>query len=120
MMTKNLPRGKRRHGRVASVLIVAGGCGLVVVALSAPVARAQLILSAVAVIAVWFSPPDKSGRSLTKPASCSRCARKPSRPCALPIRRDRSQRRGRRRRRRVVYPDEAECAPRVLFLDGRH
>jgi hypothetical protein len=74
-MTKDLPRGKRGHGRVPSVLIVAGGCGLVVVALSAPVARAQLILSAIAVIAVWFSPPDKSGRSLTKPASCSRCAR---------------------------------------------
>jgi hypothetical protein len=40
-------------------MIVAGCCGLVVVALLAPVARAQLILSAVAIIAVMFRPPDR-------------------------------------------------------------
>jgi hypothetical protein len=59
MMTKRLSGGKRRYGRLPSVLIVAGCCGLVVVAAWAPVARAQLVLSAVAIIAVWFRPPDK-------------------------------------------------------------
>jgi hypothetical protein len=56
---EKLAGGKRRHGRVASVLIVAGCCGLVVVAAWAPVTRAQLVLSAVAIIVVWFRPPDK-------------------------------------------------------------
>jgi hypothetical protein len=58
-IAKALRRGERPHGRVPPVLIVAGCCGLVVVALLAPVARAQLILSAVAIIAVMFRPPDK-------------------------------------------------------------
>jgi hypothetical protein len=58
-MARELPGGKRRHGGVPSVMIVAGCCGLVVVAVLAPVARAQLILSAVAIIAVMFRPPDK-------------------------------------------------------------
>jgi hypothetical protein len=59
MMAKKLSGGMWRHGRVPSVLIVAGCCGLVVVAAWAPVARAQLVLSAVAIIAVWCRPPDK-------------------------------------------------------------
>jgi len=58
-MAKELPAGKRRHGGVPSVMIVAGCCGLVVVAVLAPAARAQLILSAVAIIAVVVRPPDK-------------------------------------------------------------
>jgi hypothetical protein len=58
-MANELPGGKRRHGGVPSVLVVAGCCALVVVAVLAPVARAQLILSAVAIIAVMFRPPDK-------------------------------------------------------------
>jgi hypothetical protein len=58
-MSKELAGGKRRLGGVSSVMIVAGCCGLVVVAVLAPVARAQLILSAVAIIAVMFRPPDK-------------------------------------------------------------
>lgn len=54
---EELSGGKRRPGRVPWVLIVAGCCGLVVVATWAPVARAQLVLSAVAIIvAVWFRP----------------------------------------------------------------
>jgi hypothetical protein len=58
-MTKKLRGGKRRHSRVPSILILAGCCGMVVVAFWAPVARAQLILSAGAIIAVWFRPPDR-------------------------------------------------------------
>jgi hypothetical protein len=56
---EKLSGGKRRPGRVPSVLILAGCCGLVVVATWVPVARAQLVLSAVAIIAVWFRPPGK-------------------------------------------------------------
>ena len=59
MRPEKLPGAKRHHGTVPSVLIVAACCGLVVVAALAPVARAQLILSAVAIIAVWFRPSDK-------------------------------------------------------------
>lgn len=58
-MTQEPPGGKRRHGRVSSLLIAAGCSGMIVLAAWAPVARAQLILSAIAIAAVWFKPPEK-------------------------------------------------------------
>jgi hypothetical protein len=57
-MTDKRPEGTTLHSRI-SVVIVACCCGILVIAAWAPVARAQLILSALAVIAVWFRPPDK-------------------------------------------------------------
>jgi hypothetical protein len=53
-MTKKLLDDDRRPGGVPPALIVAGWCGLGVIAVWAPVARAQLIFSAVAIIAVWI------------------------------------------------------------------
>jgi Flp pilus assembly protein TadB len=57
--TKKLRGGKQPRERIPPVLILAGCCGMVVVAVWAPVARAQLILSAVALIAVCVRTPDK-------------------------------------------------------------
>jgi hypothetical protein len=56
---KKLPGGGQLRGRVTSALVVACCGGLVVVTIWAPVARAQLILSAVAIIAIWLRPQDK-------------------------------------------------------------
>lgn len=53
-MTKKLLDDNRRPGGVPLALIVAGWCALGVIAVWAPVARAQLIFSAVAIIAVWI------------------------------------------------------------------
>jgi len=53
-MTTKLPDDNRRPGGVPPALIVAGWLGLGVIAVWAPVARAQLIFSAVAIIAVWI------------------------------------------------------------------
>ena len=58
-LAKKLPGGGRLRGRVPSALILAGCGSLVVVSIWAPVARAQLILSAVAIIAIWLRPADK-------------------------------------------------------------
>lgn len=58
-LTKKLPDGGQPRGRVPSVLILACCGGLVVVSIWAPVPRAQLILSAVAIIAIWVRPADK-------------------------------------------------------------
>jgi hypothetical protein len=57
-MAKKLFGGNRCPDSVSAELIVAVCC-VGVIAMWAPVARAQLILSAVAVLAVWFKPPDK-------------------------------------------------------------
>jgi hypothetical protein len=56
---KKLPGGGQLRGGVTSALVVACCGGLVVVTIWAPVARAQLILSAVAIIAIWLRPQDK-------------------------------------------------------------
>lgn len=57
---KKRPRsGRLRHGTTSSLPLLAGCCGMVVAAIWAPVARARLLLSAAAIIAVWFRPPDK-------------------------------------------------------------
>lgn len=56
---KKLPGGGQLRGRVSSALALACCGGLVIVSIWAPVARAQLILSAVAIIAIWLRPADK-------------------------------------------------------------
>jgi hypothetical protein len=56
-MMKKLPGGNRCPGGVSAALIAAGCC-VGVIAVWAPVARAQLIFSAVAILAVWFKRPD--------------------------------------------------------------
>jgi hypothetical protein len=53
-MTNKLPDGNRGPGSVPPALIVAGWCAMGVIAVWAPVARAQLIFSAVAILAVWI------------------------------------------------------------------
>jgi hypothetical protein len=58
-LARKLPGGEQLRGRVPSALILACFGGLVVVSVWAPVARAQLILSAVAIIAIWLRPADK-------------------------------------------------------------
>ena len=58
-LTKKLPGGGQPRGRVPAALMLACCGGLVVVSVWAPVARAQLILSAVAIIAIWLRPADK-------------------------------------------------------------
>jgi hypothetical protein len=58
-LTKKLLGGEQLRGKVPSALILACCGGLVVVTIWAPVARAQLILSAVAIIAIWLRPADK-------------------------------------------------------------
>jgi hypothetical protein len=58
-LPKNLTGRDQLRGRVPSALILACCVGLVVVTIWAPVARAQLILSAVAIIAIWLRPADK-------------------------------------------------------------
>jgi hypothetical protein len=56
---KKLPGGGQLRGRVTSALVLACCAGQVVVAIWAPVARAQLVLSAVAVVAIWLRPQNK-------------------------------------------------------------
>ena len=56
---KKLTGGEQLRGKVPSALVLACCGGLVVVTIWAPVARAQLILSAVAIIAIWLRPADK-------------------------------------------------------------
>jgi hypothetical protein len=56
---KKLSGGGQLRGLVTSALPLACCVGLVVVAIWAPVARAQLILSAVAVVAIRLRPQDK-------------------------------------------------------------
>jgi hypothetical protein len=58
-LAKRLPGGGQLRGRVTSALVLACCAGLVVVAIWAPVARAQLVLSAVAVVAIWLRPQNK-------------------------------------------------------------
>lgn len=58
-VTKKPARVDRGGGRGPSLLILACCGGIVVVAMWAPVTRAQLILSAVAVIAIWLRPVEK-------------------------------------------------------------
>jgi hypothetical protein len=58
-LAKKLPGGGQLRGRVTAALILACCGGLVVVSIWAPVARAQLILSAVAIVAIWLRPQDK-------------------------------------------------------------
>jgi hypothetical protein len=58
-MAKEPLDDKQRHSRTDTILILAGCCGMVVVTIWAPVARAQLILSAAAIVAVLFRRPDK-------------------------------------------------------------
>jgi hypothetical protein len=58
-LAKKLPGGGQPRGRVPPALILACCGALVVVSIWAPVARAQLILSAVAIIAIWLRPADK-------------------------------------------------------------
>ena len=57
---KKRSSSRRRPGPFASALIAAVCCGVVVIALWAPVARAQLILSElpvlVAIATAWFRP----------------------------------------------------------------
>lgn len=57
-LTKRLRDGGRLRGRGPSALTLACCAGVVVVSVWAPVNRAQLILSAVAVIAIWLRPQD--------------------------------------------------------------
>lgn len=62
-MAKKPLHSERRVRSFTLALVAAGCCGLVVIALFAPIARAQLILSAlpgmVAIAAVWFRPRHK-------------------------------------------------------------
>ena len=56
-MKKQQGDNQRPGGSVSSALFAAGCCGISVIAVWAPATRAQLILSAVAILAVWFKPP---------------------------------------------------------------
>jgi hypothetical protein len=57
-MMKKLLGGNRCPSSDSAAVFVAGCC-VGVIAVWAPVARAQLILSAIAILAVWFKQQDR-------------------------------------------------------------